>query len=99
MIDSQAYLETPFDIQLKRKLILVDFFSKSHRFSANVDVSKLNVVDSLNNSLADYIEVTDLYVSRISQPDAFVDTCRNAYLSNYNINFEIIPKEQVELSR
>ena len=98
VVMTPVQLQRPLDIQIRRKSMPVDFFSKNHRFSANVDVRKYNVIDLLNNSLTDYIEVTDLYVSRINQPGDIVDTCQTAALTKENIAFAIIPNESDALT-
>ena len=94
----QFQTQRPLDVQIRRKSIPVDFFTKNHRFSANVDISALNVIDSLNNAMTDFLEVKDLYVSRINQSGEIVDTCQTAALAKANIAFAIIPNEHDALT-
>ena len=83
----------------QRSILTVDFFSRSYRFSAEVDISRHNIIDQLNNHLTDYLEVKNLYVSRLNRPGDIVDTSPVAALPKNNIAFAIIPNENNGLTR
>jgi hypothetical protein len=73
--------------------ITADFFTSTHRFSACVMVGNRRLTDILNDRTTDYLEVHDVYVSRIDKPGEILGTYKLASLIKRYITFIIIPDE------
>jgi hypothetical protein len=81
------------------QVITADFFTGSHRFSASVAVGNRRLSDVLNDRLSDYLQLRDIYVSRIHQPGEIVGTYRLASVVKRDITFVVLPTEQDGLSQ
>lgn len=78
-----------------------DFFTVSYRLSATVQTFKRRLVDVLSDRMTDYLDLTDVYVSRINKPGEIIGTYAKGSLVKEEINFillsseaESIPKER-----
>jgi len=79
--------------KMRSQLITADFFTNSHRFSASVSIGNRRLSDVLNDRMTDFLQVHDIYVSRIHQPGAIVGTYKLASLVKRNITFIVLPSE------
>lgn len=73
--------------------VTADFFTASYRFSASVLVYKRRLVDVLSDAITDYLELVDIYVSRINAPGDIVATYARGSLVKKEINFILLPNE------
>jgi hypothetical protein len=71
-----------------------DFFTSSYRFSANVMVYKRRLVDVLGDPITDYLELVDVYISRINNPGDIVATYAKGSLIKQEISFLLLPNEE-----
>lgn len=76
-----------------------DIFTYSHRFSANVPVFSRRLGDILNDRMTDFLEVRDVYVSRINKPGEIAGTYKLASLVKKHITFVVLPTEADGLSQ
>lgn len=79
--------------------VTADFFTASHRFSASILVYKRRLVDVLSDALTDYLEMVDVYVSRINNPGDIVATYPKGTLIKNEINFILLPEEAEGISK
>jgi len=54
--------------------VTADFFTSSYRFSASIIVYKRRLIDVLSDRITDYLDLVDIYVSRINNPGSIVAT-------------------------
>ncbi len=73
--------------------VTADFFTASYRFSASVLVYKRRLVDVLSDAITDYLELVDVYISRINSPGDIVATYSKGSLVKQEINFILLPTE------
>ena len=78
-----------------------DFFTGNYRLSASVQTYNRRLLDILSDRMTDYLELLDIYVSRINKPGDIVATYQKGSLVKREINFillpsdtEIVPKER-----
>jgi len=73
--------------------VTADFFTGSYRLSASVMVYKRRLVDVLADKLTDYLELVDIYISRINNPGDIVATYQKGALIKEEINFILLYNE------
>lgn len=79
--------------------VTADFFTASYRFSASVLVYKRRLVDVLSDRMTDYLDLVDVYVSRINNPGEIVATYPKGTLIKEEINFILLPNEVEGISK
>ena len=78
--------------------VTADFFTDSYRFSANVLVYKRRLVDILSDRLTDYLDLMDVYISRINSPGDIVGTYQKGSLVKNEINLILLSSEADAIS-
>lgn len=73
--------------------VVADFFTGSYRFSASVLVYKRRLADVLGDRMTDYLDLVDIYVSRINNPGDIVATYQKGSLVKDEINFILLSSE------
>lgn len=73
--------------------VTADFFTSSYRFSASVVVYKRRLIDVLSDQITDYLDMVDVYVSRINSPGDIVDTYQRGSVVKKEINFIMLSSE------
>jgi hypothetical protein len=84
---------------LKPALLTADFFTNGHRFSASVNVASRRLVDILNDRLSDFLEVRNVFASRINNPSKIVGSYPRGSLIKEHILFVVLPTEADGLSK
>lgn len=79
--------------------VTADFFTGSYRFSASVLVYKRRLIDVLGDRMTDYLDLVDIYVSRINNPGEIVATYQKGSLIKEEINFILLPNESEGVSK
>jgi hypothetical protein len=79
--------------------ITADFFTGSYRFSATVLVYKRRLIDVLGDRMTDYLDLVDIYVSRINNPGEIVATYQKGALIKEEINFILLSDEAEGISK
>jgi hypothetical protein len=79
--------------------VTADFFTASYRFSASVIVYKRRLVDVLGDQISDYLDMVDIYVSRINSPGDIVATYQKGALVKKEINFIMLSTEAEGISK
>lgn len=79
--------------------VTADFFTASYRFSASVVVYKRRLVDVLSDQITDYLDMVDVYVSRINSPGDIVATYQKGSLVKKEINFILLSDEAEGISK
>ncbi len=79
--------------------VTADFFTASYRFSASVIVYKRRLVDVLGDQITDYLDMVDVYVSRINNPGDIVATYQKGSLVKKEINFVLLSDETEGISK
>jgi hypothetical protein len=79
-------------------LLPVEFFTQGYRISGHVNVRGKTVADLLNDKLESYMELNDVYISRINDPGGIVANYGEARLRKDSLVFAIIPAKE-RLSR
>jgi hypothetical protein len=79
--------------------VTADFFTSSYRFSASVLVYKRRLVDVLGDRMTDYLDMVDIYVSRINNPGEIVATYQKGSLVKNEISFILLSDETEGLSK
>jgi hypothetical protein len=74
--------------------VTVDFFTGDYRISAQINARNRTVNDILNDKRVSYIEVFDVYTSRISQPGYIVGSHHVALLRKDAISLAIVSAEE-----
>ena len=77
-------------IKANQQIITADFFTNTHRFSASVNVRNRRLTGVLNDRITDYLEITDVYVSRINKPGEILGTYKFASLVKEHITFIVV---------
>jgi hypothetical protein len=72
-------------------LLAVDFFTSGYRISGHVSTHVRSVADMLNDTLYSYLELQEVYISRISQPADIIATYAHAELRKETLLFAIVP--------
>ena len=70
--------------------ITADFFTDSYRLSASVLVYKRRLIDILGDRTTDYLDLVDIYVSRVNSPGNIVTTYPKGSLVKQEINFILL---------
>jgi hypothetical protein len=70
--------------------ITADFFTGSYRLSASVLVYKRRLIDILGDRTTDYLDLIDIYVSRINSPGNIVATYQKGSLVKTELNFILL---------
>ncbi len=73
--------------------ITADFFTASYRFSATVLIYTRRLIDILGDHTTDYLDMIDIYISRINNPGDIVATYEKGTLIKNEINFILLPTE------
>jgi hypothetical protein len=73
--------------------VTADFFTTSYRFSAGVLVYKRRLIDVLNDRLTDYLDLVDVYISRINNPGDIVATYPRGSLIKKELVFILLSDE------
>jgi hypothetical protein len=73
--------------------VTADFFTPSYRFSASVMVYKRRLIDVLTDRMTDYLDLVDIYVSRINNPGDIVATYPKGSLVKEELVFILLPDE------
>ena len=73
--------------------VTADFFTSSYRFSASIVVYKRRLIDVLSDRMTDYLDMVDIYVSRINNPGSIVATYQKGSLVKSEITFILLPDE------
>lgn len=79
--------------------VVADFFTGSYRFSAVVLVYKRRLIDVLADRMTDYLDLVDIYVSRINNPGEIVATYQKGALIKEVINFILLSSEVEGISK
>ena len=74
-------------------IVTADFFTSTHRFSASVAVGNRRFSDILNDRISDYLEIRNIYVSRIDKPGEILGTYKLASLIKAHITFIVVGSE------
>jgi len=75
-------------------LVVVDFFVGGYRISGHLVAGGKTVGDLLNDRLRSYLELNDVYISRINNPGEIVATYAMAELLKDNVFFAIVPSKE-----
>jgi len=73
--------------------VTADFFTSSYRFSASIIVYKRRLIDVLSDRMTDYLDLVDIYVSRINNPGSIVATYQKGSLVKNEITFILLSDE------
>ena len=76
-----------------------DFFTSSYRFSANVIVYKRRLVDVLSDPITNYLDLVDIYLSRINDPGDIIATFSRGSLVKEEISFILLSSELEGISK
>lgn len=79
--------------------VTVDFFTNSYRFSASVVVYNRQLIDVLSDRMSDYLDLVDIYVSRINKPGDIVNTYQRGSLVKDEVNFILLSSESQARSK
>lgn len=74
--------------------LAVDFFTPGYRVSGHVSTRVKSVADMLNDRLRSYMELEDVYISRISDPGDIIAAYAEAHLRKDNLLFAIVPSRE-----
>lgn len=73
--------------------VVADFFTGSYRFSASVLVYKRRLADVLGDRMTDYLDLVDIYISRINNPGEIIATYQKGSLVKDEINLIVLSSE------
>ena len=90
-------METTYGLSDNRTT--VDFFVGSYRLSASVKTYKRPLVDLLSDRMTNYLDLMDVYVSRVNTPGHIVATYKTGSLVKEEINFILLPSEIDSVSK
>jgi hypothetical protein len=76
-----------------------DFFTSSYRFSANVIVYKRRLVDVLSDPITNYLDLVDIYISRINDPGDIIATFPRGSVVKEEISFILLSSELEGISK
>ncbi len=79
--------------------VTADFFTASYRFSASVIVYKRRLIDVLSDPITDYLDMVDVYASRINNPGDIVATYAKGSIVKREINFILLSNEAEGISK
>ena len=75
-------------------LLPVDFFTQGYRISGYVNTRVKTVGDILNDRLTSYVQLSHIYISRVTNPGDIVATYPYSYLRKDGLLFAIVPTEE-----
>jgi hypothetical protein len=75
-------------------LLAVDFFTQGYRISGYINTRARTVGDILNDKLVSYVELNEVYISRISNPGEIVGTYPDAQLHKNGLLFAVVPAKE-----
>ena len=78
--------------------VTVDFFTESYRHSATVMTYKRNLIDILGDRMTDYLDLLNVYVSRISEPGRILATYPHGSLVKKEISLILLARESETVS-
>ncbi len=84
---------------LRQSQLTADIFTSSHRFSAQVNIGNRRLADILNDRMTEFLNVENVYVSRINSPGDIVGRYAKASLQKRHITFVVLPTETDGLSK
>ncbi len=73
--------------------VTADFFTASYRFSASVIVYNRRLIDVLSDPTTNFLDMVDIYISRINNPGDIVATYQTGTLIKEEINFILLSSE------
>lgn len=79
--------------------VTADFFTSSYRFSASIIVYKRRLVDVLGDRMTDYLDIVDVYISRINAPGDIIATYKKGALVKDEITFILLSDEAEGISK
>jgi hypothetical protein len=79
--------------------VTADFFAGNYRFSASIIVYKRRLVDVLADRMTDYLDIVDVYISRINNPGDIVATYKKGSLVKDEITLIMLPDEVEGISK
>lgn len=79
--------------------VTADFFTGTYRLSASVMVYKRRLIDVLGDRMTDYLDLVDIYVSRIKNPGEIIATHQKGSLVKEEINFILLSSEAEATSK
>lgn len=79
--------------------VTADFFTSSYRFSASIIVYKRRLVDVLADRMTDYLDIVDIYISRINAPGDIIATYQKGSLVKNEIIFILLSDESEGISK
>jgi len=79
--------------------VTADFFTGSYRLSATVLVYKRRLIDMLGDRTTDYLDLVDIYISRINSPGTIVATYQKGSLVKQEISFIMLSSETESISK
>ncbi len=75
-------------------LLPVDFFTQGYRISGHLSTRAKTVGDTLNDRLSSYLQLTDVYIARVSNPGEIIISYSYAQLRKDNLLFAIVSAEE-----
>ena len=75
-------------------LLAVDFFTRGYRVSGHINTRVKTVGDILDDRLLSYVELDNVYISRISDPGKIVAARSRALLHKDSLLFAIVPSKE-----
>ena len=79
--------------------VTADFFTDSYRLSASVLVYKRRLIDILGDRTTDYLDLVDIYVSRVNSPGNIVTTYPKGSLVKREINYILLSSLSESISK
>ena len=79
--------------------VTADFFTSGYRFSANVIVYKRRLVDVLSDPITNYLDLVDIYISRINSPGDIIATFARGTLVKEEISLILLSSELEGISK
>jgi hypothetical protein len=76
-----------------------EFFTGSYRLSATVQTYNRRLVDILGDQMTNFLDLTDVYISRINKPGEIIATYQKGSLIKNEINFILLPSEAQSVSK
>jgi hypothetical protein len=79
--------------------LMVDFFTRYHRISGSVDVHSRKLADQLEDRTTSFLELEDVYISRVQHPADIVVNHATSILRKESIHAAIVAREEDGLLR
>ncbi len=74
--------------------LAVDFFTRGYRISGHISTRVKTVGDMLNDRLSSYMQLSDVYISRITNPGEITAFYAYSQLLKENLLFAIVSQEE-----